>query len=104
MACADWVIGLLLLFCVLVSNFTGYLLPWDQLSYWAVTISTSILDYLPVVGTPLKQWILGGSEPGPSTLMNFYAIHTAVLPILFLFLLPFHFWRIRKDGGISGPL
>lgn len=99
----NWIVGLLLFALVVMSNFTGYLLPWDQISYWAVTISTSILDYLPVVGTPLKQWILGGSEPGPSTLMNFYAIHTAVLPILFLFVLPFHFWRIRKANGTVVP-
>jgi len=99
----NWIVGLLLFALVVVSNFTGYLLPWDQISYWAITISTSILDYLPAVGTPLKQWILGGSEPGPATLMNFYAIHTAVLPILFLFALPFHFWRIRKANGTVVP-
>ena len=63
-----------------------------------------MLDYVPWAGPVLKSWILGGTEPGPATLMNFYAIHTAILPILLLFALPFHFWRIRKDGGISGPL
>lgn len=99
----NWIVGLGLFTLVVLANFTGYLLPWDQISYWAVTISTSILDYLPGLGTPLKQWILGGSEPGPATLMNFYAIHTAMLPILFLFALPFHFWRIRKADGTVVP-
>ena len=99
----NWIVGLALFTLVVVANFTGYLLPWDQISFWAVTISTSILDYLPGLGTPLKQWILGGDEPGPATLMNFYAIHTAVLPILFLFALPFHFWRIRKANGTVVP-
>ncbi len=99
----NWIIGLVLFAVVLLSNFTGYLLPWDQLAYWAITISTSMLDYLPVVGTGLREWILGGSEPGPATLMNFYAIHTAILPVLLLFFVPFHFWRIRKANGLVIP-
>jgi quinol-cytochrome oxidoreductase complex cytochrome b subunit len=99
----NWIIGLILFSAVLLSNFTGYLLPWDQLSYWAITISTSMLDYIPAVGTGLKEWILGGPEPGPKTLINFYAIHTAVLPIMLLFFLPFHFWRIRKANGLIIP-
>ena len=99
----NWVIGLILFSAVVFSNFTGYLLPWDQLAYWAITISTSMLDYIPGVGTGLKEWILGGSEPGPKTLMNFYAIHTAILPVLLLFFVPFHFWRIRKAKGLIIP-
>lgn len=99
----NWIIGLGLLSMVVLSNFTGYLLPWDQISYWAVTISTSLLDYVPWIGTTVKGWILGGPEPGAATLMNFYAIHTAILPILLLLMLPFHFWRIRKANGIVIP-
>ncbi len=99
----NFIIGLFLFSAVLLSNFTGYLLPWDQLAYWAITISTSMLDYIPVVGTGLKEWILGGSEPGPKTLINFYAIHTAILPVLLLFFIPFHFWRIRKANGLVIP-
>ena len=85
---------------MILSNFTGYLLPWDQLAYWAVTISTSMLDYIPLVGSGIREWVLGGTEPGPRTLINFYAIHTAVLPLLLLFFLPWHFWRVRKAGGL----
>jgi quinol-cytochrome oxidoreductase complex cytochrome b subunit len=99
----NWIIGLALLAAIALSNFTGYLLPWDQISFWAVTISTSMLDYVPWIGTSLKNWILGGPEPGPATLMNFYAVHTAILPILLLFALPFHFWRIRKANGLVVP-
>ena len=99
----NWMIGLLLFAAVLFSSFTGYLLPWDQIAYWAITISTSMLDYLPFVGTGIKQWILGGPEPGPATLLTFYAIHTAILPVLLLFALPFHFWRIRKANGLVIP-
>ena len=99
----NFIIGLFILSALLLSNFTGYLLPWDQLAYWAVTISTSMLDYIPAIGPALKEWILGGPEPGAKTLMNFYAIHTAILPVLLLFFVPFHFWRIRKAGGLVIP-
>jgi quinol-cytochrome oxidoreductase complex cytochrome b subunit len=99
----NWIIGLGLFSTVIFSNFTGYLLPWDQLAYWAITISTSMLDYIPVVGTGFKEWILGESEPGAYTLMNFYAIHTALLPAVLLFFVPFHFWRIRKANGLVIP-
>ena len=96
----NWIIGLVLFATVIFSNFTGYLLPWDQLAYWAITISTSMLDYIPFIGMGLKEWILGGSEPGQKTLMNFYAIHTAILPMVLMFVLSFHFWRIRKAKGL----
>ena len=96
----NWIVGLVLFAAVVLSNFTGYLLPWDQLAYWAVTISTSMLDYIPITGPGLREWILGGTEPGPKTLVNFYAIHTALLPALLLFFVPFHFWRIRKAKGL----
>jgi quinol-cytochrome oxidoreductase complex cytochrome b subunit len=99
----NWMIGLALFAAVVLSNFTGYLLPWDQIAYWAITISTSMLDYIPVVGTAMKRLVLGGTDPGPATIMNFYAIHTAILPALLLFVLPFHFWRIRKASGLVIP-
>ena len=99
----NWIFGLVLFSAVILSNFTGYLMPWDQIAYWAITISTSMLDYLPVVGTGIKNWVLGGTEPGPVTLINFYALHTAILPALLLFVLPFHFWRIRKANGLVIP-
>ena len=99
----NWIIGLLLFATIIFFNFTGYLLPWDQIAYWAITISTSMLDYLPGMGADIKEWVLGGAEAGPRTLMNFYAIHTAILPVLLLFALPFHFWRIRKANGLVIP-
>ena len=99
----NWIFGLVLFTAIIFSNFTGYLLPWDQIAYWAITISTSMLDYLPIVGTGIKEWVLGGTEPGPVTLMNFYALHSAILPALLLFVLPFHFWRIRKANGLVIP-
>jgi len=99
----NWIIGLCLFLAVLISNFTGYLLPWDQLAFWAVTISTGILEYMPWVGGWMQKLIQGGSEMGPATLTNFFAIHTAVIPALLLILMPFHFWRVRKAGGVVVP-
>jgi quinol-cytochrome oxidoreductase complex cytochrome b subunit len=96
----NWLIGSGLFLIVLLSNFTGYLLPWDQLAFWAITICTGMLEYMPGIGLWLQGLIQGGPEVGPGTLSNFYAIHTAVLPASLLSLMPFHFWRIRKAGGL----
>jgi len=99
----NWIIGLGLFCIVIFSNFTGYLMPWDQLAFWAVTICASMLEYIPGIGQWLQKLILGGSEVGPATLSNFYAIHTAILPALLIILMSFHFWRVRKAGGLVIP-
>ena len=100
---SNWLIGLGLLFLILVSSFTGYLLPWDQLSYWAITICTEMLAYVPGIGFTLQRVILGGAEIGPATIINFYATHTTVVPIFLLVLMTWHFWRIRLAGGVVLP-
>jgi quinol-cytochrome oxidoreductase complex cytochrome b subunit len=99
----NWVIGSGLFLLVLFSNFTGYLLPWDQLAFWAITICTGMLEYIPGIGLWVQKLIQGGPEVGLGTLSNFYAIHTAILPASLLILMPFHFWRIRKVGGLVIP-
>lgn len=99
----NWVIGSILLLCVLASNFTGYLLPWDQLSYWAVTISTGMLTYIPGGGTLLQRVVLGGPEIGSQTLINFYTLHTTIVPVCLIALMGFHFWRVRRAGGVVPP-
>ena len=98
-----WLIGLGLFFLILTANFTGYLLPYDQLAYWAVTVSTGMLDYIPIVGAYLQELIRGGPAIGPATLSTFYALHTAVLPICLTALMALHFWRIRKARGLVIP-
>ncbi len=95
----DWVIGLALLAFVLAANFTGYLLPWDQLAYWAVTICTSMLGYVPWVGGWLQGVARGGPEIGRATLVIFYAFHTTLIPVALVLLMGFHFWRVRKAGS-----
>jgi quinol-cytochrome oxidoreductase complex cytochrome b subunit len=99
----NWVIGLTLLACVLASNFTGYLLPWDQLSYWAVTICTGMLGYVPGVGGWLQEAARGGPDVGPTTLIIFYTLHTTVVPVALMVLMGFHFWRVRKARGVVVP-
>ena len=99
----NWLIGASLLVGVLASAFTGYLLPWDQRAFWAVTISTGMLSYIPVLGESLQQVVRGGAEIGSDTLLTFYTYHTTVLPVLAIGLMAFHFWRVRKAGGVIEP-
>ena len=97
----NWYYGLVLFIIVLAFNFTGYLLPWDQLSYWAVTIMTNIIEYLPFIGEWLANLIRGGEIVNENTLLNFYNFHTALLPILFTIFVILHFWLIRKAKGVT---
>ncbi len=110
----NWVIGVLLLTCTLLLSFTGYLLPWDQLAYWAIAVGTNMARAMPFLGHegPLalvdkyhdvRFVLLGGTEVGPAALLRFYVLHVILLPMVVLILAGVHFWRIRKDG-ISGPL
>jgi quinol-cytochrome oxidoreductase complex cytochrome b subunit len=96
-------VGITLFLIVISFNFTGYLLPWDQLAYWAITVATSLLGYIPIIGGVISDFLLGGPEVGQAALRNFYAIHVAVLPATILLVMTYHFWRIRKDGDISQP-
>jgi len=99
----NWLFGLFLLLLIVFSNFTGYLLPWDQLAYWAITVSTNIIGYLPLGGTALHEMIVGGKELNAGTLQNFFTFHTALFPLLLLTLVIYHFWRVRKAGGVFLP-
>ncbi len=99
----NWIIGMAMFLAVLTSNITGYLLPWDQLAFWAITICTGMLEYVPGIGDWLQGLIRGGSDIGPATLSIFFAFHTAIIPACMLILMPFHFWRVRKVGGLVIP-
>ena len=97
----NWYYGLILLVVVLAFNFTGYLLPWDQLSFWAVTIMTNIVEYIPLIGEGLANIIRGGETVNENTLLNFYTFHTALLPMIFAIFVVLHFWLIRKARGVT---
>jgi len=99
----NWVLGVLMLLVTLFLSFTGYLLPWDQLAFWAITVGTSIAGYAPLVGQQIKFLLLGDATVGQEALLRFYVLHVAVLPAVLVLLIAVHFWRIRKDGGLSRP-
>lgn len=97
----NWVVGVVLLILTLGASFTGYLLPWDQLSYWAITVGTSVASYEPLMGATIKQMLLGGPEVGQEALTRFYALHIMLIPLLLGLLISLHVWRVRKDGGLA---
>ena len=111
----NWVMGMGLLVTTLGLSFTGYLLPWDQLAYWAITIGANIAqsprevtDALGItewfdVGGLQKLILLGSEEVGEEALIRFYLFHVMILPLILIALMTVHFWRIRKDGGLARP-
>lgn len=111
----NWVIGMALFVVTLALSFTGYLLPWDQLAFWAVTIGANIAqspqeltDALGVtgvfdIGRMQKEILLGAHYVGQEALIRFYVLHVMVLPVVTCVLMGVHFWRIRKDGGLVRP-
>ncbi|MBI2374833.1 MAG: cytochrome b N-terminal domain-containing protein [Deltaproteobacteria bacterium] len=113
----NWVIGVLLMTMTMLLSFTGYLLPWDQLSMWAVTVGTNMAAATPFLGhegpgasilgvtqdNDLRAALLGGSTVGGPALLRFYILHCIALPMALSLGLIVHFWRVRRDGGISGP-
>ncbi len=96
----NWILGIGIFLLLLFSNFTGYLLPWDQLAYWAVTVFTNMTAYIPVLGNWLAMTLRGGGEVGRTTLVNFFALHVGVLPCILILLLACHFWLVRRAGGL----
>ena len=114
----NWVLGVSLLVLTLLLSFTGYLLPWDQLAFWAVTVGTNMAAATPLVGaegpfhshlgiTSLNDarfLLLGDMKVGSNALLRFYVLHCVGLPLVAIVLMMVHFWRVRKDGGISRPL
>jgi quinol-cytochrome oxidoreductase complex cytochrome b subunit len=94
----NWVIGMGLLVLTLALSFTGYLLPWDQLAFWAITVGTTIAGYVPILGDGARHILLGSNEVGAQALLRFYVLHIYVLPMLVVLLLSVHIWRVRKDG------
>lgn len=120
----NWGVGVILLVLTLLLSFTGYLLPWDQLAIWAITVGSNMARATPVLGhegpgaafllvgdIPLihagsdaRFLLLGGTAVGPGALLRFYVLHCIFLPLIATVLIALHFWRVRKDGAISGPL
>jgi quinol-cytochrome oxidoreductase complex cytochrome b subunit len=120
----NWGVGVILLVLTLLLSFTGYLLPWDQLAIWAITVGSNMARATPLLGyegpgakllaigdAPLihpggdaRFLLLGARAVGENTLLRFYVLHCVALPLAAALLIAVHFWRVRKDGGISGAL
>jgi quinol-cytochrome oxidoreductase complex cytochrome b subunit len=96
----NWVIGVVLLLVTLFLSYTGYLLPWDQLAYWAITVGSNIMSAVPVLGQKMRFLMLGGNSVNANALLRFYVLHCVILPLAAILFIGIHFWRIRKDGGI----
>jgi len=92
----NWVIGV-----VMFLTFTGYLLPWDQLAFWAVTVGTNIASSIPLIGPDVRKLLIGGRNIDQATLIRFYVMHVVFLPGLLGVLFAYHMWRVRKDGGLA---
>jgi len=111
----NWIIGVAMFVLVLMMSFSGYLLPWDQLSYWAVTIGSNIAasareltDLLGItegfdLGGFMQRLLIGDDTVGQPALTRFFMLHIIFLPLAMLLLIFIHMWRIRKDGGLSIP-
>ncbi len=97
----NWVIGVAMLLATLFLSFTGYLLPWDQLAFWAVTVGTNIASSVPGIGPSIRELLIGGRAIDQPTLIRFYVLHVLVLPGALGALFAYHMWRIRKDGGLA---
>ncbi len=120
----NWGIGVTLLVLTLLLSFTGYLLPWDQLAMWAITVGTNMASATPFLGhegpgasllslenislvhsgDDVRFALLGGRFVAEPALLRFYVLHCVALPLVAVILMSVHFWRVRKDGGISSPV
>src|SRR5271165_2044510 len=96
----NWVIGVILLLVTLFLSYTGYLLPWDQLAFWAITVGSNIMSAVPVLGKKLRFLMLGGNTVNANALLRFYVLHCVIMPLVAFLFIAIHFWRIRKDGGL----
>jgi len=97
----NWVIGVVMLLLTLFLSFTGYLLPWDQLAFWAVTVGTNIAASIPFIGPDVRELLIGGRTIEQATLIRFYVLHVFFLPLGLGVLFAYHMWRVRKDGGLA---
>jgi cytochrome b6 len=96
----NWVIGVVLLILTLFLSYTGYLLPWDQLAFWAITVGSNIMSAVPLLGQKIRFLTLGGNTVNANALLRFYVLHCVILPLAAILFIGIHFWRIRKDGGL----
>jgi len=100
----NWIIGTALLAGTILVDFTGYLIVWDDRSLWAWTVARNLAATVPVAGVPVASLLFGSDQASDEVLVRLYAWHVIMLPALLGVLTAWHFWQIRKNGGISTPL
>ena len=93
---------MVLFLVTLLLSYTGYLLPWDQLSFWGVSVGTNMVKAMPGLGPKVRFLLLGGNIVGANALLRFYVLHCVALPLFLALGVAVHFWRVRKDGGVIG--
>jgi cytochrome b6 len=97
----NWVIGVVLLVMTILLSYTGYLLPWDQLSFWGISVGTNMVRAVPYgLGDGMSFLLLGGNIVGENALVRFYVLHCFIIPVAAMVFMGIHFWRVRKDGGV----
>jgi len=98
-----WFTGVLLLGVTLFLSFFGYLLPWDQLAYWAVTIGTGMAEAAPLFGREVNLLLRGGPDIGANGLLRAYLLHVVLLPAVAVLLISIHYYKVSREHGISLP-
>jgi quinol-cytochrome oxidoreductase complex cytochrome b subunit len=98
----NWVVGVVLLLMTLLLSYTGYLLPWDQLAFWGVSVGTNMVQAMPGLGPRIRFLLLGGNIVGENALLRFYVLHCVILPLALALGVAVHLWRVRRDGGVRG--
>jgi len=98
----NWLVGMVLLLITLLFSYSGYLLPWDQIAYWAITIGTSVADSVPMVGVQVQKLLLGGPQVGQLGLLRFYTLHVIILPVALAIMFGVHYYKVVRQG-ISLP-
>ncbi len=99
----NYLLGLALFVLAILLDFTGYILRWDQGIQWALVVGTNLLKSIPWVGNALYAAAVGGSVPGPATLIRFYSWHIFGLILLAAIVMIWHAFRVRRDGGAAVP-
>ncbi|GAB4397923.1 MAG: hypothetical protein OHK0031_17720 [Anaerolineales bacterium] len=99
----NFLLGLLLFVILLLMNFTGYILRWDEGIHWALVVGANLLKTIPLTGAALYRFVIGGEAPGPATLTRFYTWHIFGLTLAAIFFIGWHIFRVRRDGGIAAP-
>ena len=93
-----WIIGMLIYLLMMATAFTGYVLPWGQMSFWAATVITNLFSAIPLVGESITSWLWGGYAVGSPTLTRFYSLHY-LMPFLIFGLVILHIWALHIPGN-----